>query len=296
MIVVPSALAMVRRSRYPPRPRRLPRPAISISSTPPTVCPPSLLSMSFTLSTVSPPSLISTSSTPSTVGIFSMPSMLIVFDLDGTLIDSARDLADSTNEMLAAYGAGALERDAVGNMVGEGARKLVERALAARGLDAPIDEALARFRAIYDRRLTIHTRPYPGVADTIRTLAGRARLAVLTNKPETPARRLVEAFGWSSSFDWVMGGDGPFPRKPDPSGLMELGRLAGLTAGRTLLVGDSPIDVETGRRAGVRLCLARYGFGFHPDRVQVRDDDLVVDDPRDMARVLSGVLADRSRV
>lgn len=221
--------------------------------------------------------------------------MLIVFDLDGTLIDSARDLADSTNEMLEGYGAPALSVDAVGGMVGEGARKLVERAIAARRLRVPVDEALARFRAIYDERLTIHTRPYPGLAEAVPALARRARLAVLTNKPEAPARRLVEAFGWSSSFDWVVGGDGPYPRKPDPSGLLELGRLAGLSAGRTLLVGDSPVDVETGRRAGVPLCLARYGFGFHPDRVQVRDDDLVVDDPRDMARVLSGVLTDRSR-
>ena len=91
------------------------------------------------------------------------------------------------------------------------------------------------------------------------------------------------------------GGDGPLPRKPDPAGLQALQRLAGAATEETLLVGDSAIDVETGRRAGVRLCLARYGFGFHPDRIEIRDSDLVVDDSRDLERVLSGVLADRSR-
>ena len=238
---------------------------------------------------------ISTSSTPSTVGICSMRSMLFVFDLDGTLVDSARDLADSTNETLAAYGAEALALDVVGSMVGEGARRLVERALERRGLAVPIDEALARFREVYDMHLTTHTRPYPGVAEAVQALSGQARLAVLTNKPDGPARRLIDAFGWSGHISWIVGGDGPLPRKPDPAGLQALQRLAGAATEETLLVGDSAIDVETGRRAGVRLCLARYGFGFHPDRIEIRDSDLVVDDSRDLERVLSGVLADRSR-
>src|SRR6188768_555259 len=92
---------------------------------------------------------------------------LVVFDLDGTLIDSRLDLAESTNEMLATYGAPALPIDQVAMMVGEGARKLVERALAASGLDPAEPDALSRFRRIYDRRLLLNTRPYPGVPEMI---------------------------------------------------------------------------------------------------------------------------------
>src|SRR5262245_35429440 len=186
---------------------------------------------------------------------------LVIFDLDGTLIDSRRDLAESTNEMLASYGAPPLPIDDVAAMVGEGAKVLVERALAAAGLNPGAPEALDRFRAIYDRRLFEHTRPYPGIVDVVRAAAARAALAVLSNKPEAPSRRLLDGFDLSASFRWVVGGDGPFPRKPDPAAVAFLRTEADASAGRTLLVGDSTIDVETARRAGVRLCVARYGFG-----------------------------------
>jgi phosphoglycolate phosphatase len=186
---------------------------------------------------------------------------LVIFDLDGTLVDSQQDLAESTNEMLATYGAPALPIQEVAAMVGEGARVLVERALAASGLDPAAPEALDRFRAIYDRRLLIHTRPYPGIPAVVLDAAARAAVALLTNKPEAPARRLLEAFGLLPSFRWVVGGDGPFPRKPDPAGLRFLMAQAGAGPATTLLVGDSAIDVRTAERAGVRLCAAGYGFG-----------------------------------
>lgn len=186
-----------------------------------------------------------------------------MFDLDGTLVDSRRDLADSTNEMLGTFGAAALPIDDVARMVGEGARVLVARALARSRLDSvAVPEALARFRAIYDRRLVVHTRPYEGIPDLVRYCAGRASLAVLTNKPEQPSRRLLEAFDLAGAFAQIIGGDSDFPRKPDPAGLIHLMSMAGAAgAADTLLVGDSPIDLETGRRAGVRVCIARYGFG-----------------------------------
>jgi phosphoglycolate phosphatase len=221
--------------------------------------------------------------------------MLVVFDLDGTLIDSERDLADSTNDVIVGYGAQALPVEAVAAMVGEGTRTLVQRALAARGLDAPIDQALDRFRQAYDRRLTAHTRPYAGIVEAVADLSGRARLAVLTNKPEAPARRLLEAFDLLAGVSWVIGGDGAFPRKPDPSGLEHLMREAVVPAASTVLVGDSRIDVETARRAGAGLCLARYGFGSRRGGIEIAAGDLVVDDPRDLARVVGGFLRDRSR-
>jgi len=189
-----------------------------------------------------------------------MPA-LIIFDLDGTLIDSRRDLAESTNELLATYGASPLPIDRVAAMVGEGARVLVERALTVSGLDPASPDALSRFLTIYDRRLLNHTRPYPGIAPVVRQAAARAPLAVLTNKPEAPSRRLLEAFDLGSCFRWVVGGDTAFPRKPDPASVRYLMSEARVTPAETLLVGDSAIDVQTAGRAGVRLCVARYGFG-----------------------------------
>ncbi|HUL71590.1 MAG TPA: HAD-IA family hydrolase [Vicinamibacterales bacterium] len=191
---------------------------------------------------------------------------LIIFDLDGTIIDSRRDLADSTNEMLATYGAPALPIEQVAAMVGEGARVLVERALLASGLPPAASDALPRFLAIYDRRLLRHTRPYAGIAPVVRLAAARAALAVLTNKPEALSRRILEAFDLRPCFRWVIGGDASFPRKPDPASVRFLMTEAGATPAGTLLVGDSAIDVETATRAGVRVCVARYGFGrIDPD-------------------------------
>ena len=144
-------------------------------------------------------------------------SRLVVFDLDGTLIDSRLDLAESTNEMLESYGARALPVDTVAAMVGEGARLLVERALAASGLSPLEPDALDRFRAIYDRRLLIRTRPYDGIAAVVERASTRASLALLTNKPEPPTHRLLDAFGLARYFPRVIGGEAAFPRKPDPA-------------------------------------------------------------------------------
>ena len=209
---------------------------------------------------------------------------LVVFDLDGTLIDSGRDLADSTNEMLASYGVRPLDVDAVVAMVGEGAKVLVERALAAARLTPPLEEALARFRAIYDRRLLDTTRPYDGIDGILAAASSRARLAVLTNKPLAPAKRLLDAFGWASRFGWVVGGDSAFPRKPDPSSLQHVMRQAGVAPASTLFVGDSRIDFETARNAHVRLLLVSYGMGQTHGQLDFIDSDIVADTPADMGR------------
>src|SRR5215468_10721045 len=117
---------------------------------------------------------------------------LIAFDLDGTLIDSRHDIADSANEMLGTYGAPAIPFEAVLSMVGEGARLLIGRVLAAAQVTAPVDEALDRFLVIYHRRLVDHTRPYAGIVDTLHALiATGCRLAVLTNKPRDPAVEIL---------------------------------------------------------------------------------------------------------
>jgi phosphoglycolate phosphatase len=214
-----------------------------------------------------------------------VPTRLAVFDLDGTLIDSRRDLADSANEMLAGYGAQPLDEEDVARMVGCGAETLVKRVVAAAGVTAPIEEALARFLAAYDARLTRHTRPYDGIPLVLGEMdAGGTSMALLTNKPLAQSVDILEEFGLSKYFRWVLGGDGPWPRKPAPDGIRFLMQQAGAGPGETVLVGDSTIDLQTARNAGVRICLARYGFGFADiPASELRGDEKLVDTPADIA-------------
>jgi phosphoglycolate phosphatase len=161
------------------------------------------------------------------------------------------------------YGAAAIAEDDIGRMVGDGAATLVIRALKAAGIERPPD-ALERFLAIYDERLLNHTRPYEGVPEVLETLGRDAALAVLTNKPIAATRRILDGLALSRYFvpTAVIGGDGPFPRKPDPSALLHLVAQAAAQPLDTIMVGDSAIDWRTAHAAGTRVCLARYGFGF----------------------------------
>lgn len=217
-----------------------------------------------------------------------MTIALAVFDLDGTLIDSRRDLADSANEMLAGYGALPLPDEQIVSMVGCGAATLVGRVLAAAEVEASTDEALPRFLSHYDRRLTYHTRPYEGIPELLEDLrsSGMA-MALLTNKPLQQSVAILEAFGLSPYFQWIVGGDGPWPRKPSPDGMRFLMQEASAQPGDTMLIGDSTIDLQTARNAGVRICLARYGFGYADlPAADLRGDEALVDAPSEIAGVL----------
>lgn len=204
---------------------------------------------------------------------------LVVFDLDGTLIDSRRDIADSANALLVECGAAPLTTDALASMVGEGARMLLERAFAAAGLGAVPDWALGRYLELYDERLDVHTRPYAGIPEMISAVASRCRVSVLTNKPQRASEEVMRRLGLDTApWQHVIGGDAVFPRKPDPAALRWLIAEAGATPATTLMVGDSRIDLETARNAGTHLCLCRYGFGFiQVDPASIRSTDLVVD-------------------
>ena len=214
-----------------------------------------------------------------------MPVRLVVFDLDGTLIDSRRDLADSANEMLAGYGAPPIPEKEIGHMVGAGAQTLVARALKAANVDVPIGNALARFLTSYDRRLTTHTRPYPGIPELLDTLQAEGlKLALLTNKPLEQSIAILEMFRLAKHFRLRVGGDGAWPRKPSPEGLQYLMRQESEEPETTLLVGDSTVDLQTASHAGVRLCLARYGFGFADIASDaLSGDELIVDSPHEIA-------------
>jgi phosphoglycolate phosphatase len=203
-------------------------------------------------------------------------------------VDSRRDLAESANTVLVGYGCPPLSEAAIGRMVGDGAAALVHRAFHASGCLQPAD-ALDRFLAIYSDRLLRFTRPYDGIPEVLAALAPRATLAVLTNKPLRATRQILDGLDLARYFDpaRVYGGDGPDPRKPDPSGLRRLAHDSGIAPEATTLVGDSPIDLRTARAAGMRVCLASYGFGFEGVATQELGlHDVVVKSPIELLTVL----------
>jgi phosphoglycolate phosphatase len=211
----------------------------------------------------------------------------VIFDLDGTLVDSATDLATAASTLAVELGGRPLSRVEVVGMVGDGAALLVQRALDAAGLDPGTPGALDRFLALYDERLLDTTRLYPGLRRALRTLDPLLALAVLTNKPRRPTERLLEALQLRAPFVEVVAGDGPLPRKPNPAGLLSLRRHA--VGGPMVLVGDSPVDAETARRGAVPFVLAGYGFGVAAfDRVPT---EFVAASPVDLPAVIAAALA-----
>jgi phosphoglycolate phosphatase len=185
----------------------------------------------------------------------------LIFDLDGTLVDTKDDLAAATNYMLAALGLPQLALAQVAGFVGNGARVLVEKAL---GPDQAhlVDRGFDLFMRYYSTHLLDHTRLYAG----LEALLDEARqigvvLSVLTNKPETPSRAILSGLGLDSFFADVVGGDTLPVKKPHPQGVLYLQRQTGVALQRTLLVGDSRVDYDTGAAAGVAVCGVTWGFG-----------------------------------
>lgn len=211
---------------------------------------------------------------------------LVVFDLDGTLIDSRADLANATNAMLEELGGARLPDAHVVEMVGEGAAVLVRRALSASGLDPETPGALDRFLVHYENGLLDHTRPYDGMVESLERIDGGMPMAVLTNKPRAATDRILAGLGLGRFFMMAIGGDSPHGRKPGPAGLLHIAAFAGVAPRDTLLVGDSPIDLQTARRAGTMICLARYGFGYRFGDADFRGDERFVDTPADIPAVI----------
>lgn len=209
---------------------------------------------------------------------------LLVLDLDGTLVDSSRDIAASVNAALQRLrpGTAPIPLDRVLGFVGEGARLLVERSLAEAALPAqPIGEALGVYLECYRERLLDTTRLYPGVAEALAALgASGVALSVLTNKPGDMSRTILEGLGVAFRFARILGaGDVP-ARKPDPSGLLALLAELGIAAEDTWMVGDSATDVGAARAARVRM--AGVAWGFHPQALRAAGPDRILEDPAEL--------------
>jgi phosphoglycolate phosphatase len=196
---------------------------------------------------------------------------LLVFDLDGTLVDSALDLMGTLNALLVREGLLPVPVEAVGRMVGLGARVLIERGLRANGVEpepARVDRLFADFLVHYGDNIAVSTRPYPGVEAALdRFAAAGWRFAICTNKPEALSFKLLDALGLTSRFDAICGGD-TFPvRKPDAAHLTgTIARVRGETAGtaRAIMVGDSHADVAAARNAAVPVVGVSFGYTDKP--------------------------------
>jgi phosphoglycolate phosphatase len=186
----------------------------------------------------------------------------LIFDLDGTLIDSKVDLIHSVNAMLRELGRSELAAETISGYIGHGAPKLVARALGNGCTKEEQQRALQFFLSYYEMHKMDTTCAYPGVAETLEKLAGMP-MAVLTNKPARISVRILDAMGLSKYFRAIYGGNSFETKKPDPLGAMTILRELNAGPQEALLVGDSEVDVQTARNAGTLAAAVNYGFGVH---------------------------------
>jgi len=191
---------------------------------------------------------------------------ILLFDLDGTLVDTAPDLVTTLNVILAKYGRDTLPLDSVTKMVGDGARALLERGFAATGAPASdLDALTAEFIEIYVAACTVHSKPFDGVVETLEGFAAAGhRMGVCTNKPQAPSETILEQLDLMRFFDAVVGGD-RFPvRKPDAGHLLGTLDLMEAPGRPAIMVGDSHNDVASARNAGMPVVVVSYGYTVTP--------------------------------
>jgi phosphoglycolate phosphatase len=209
---------------------------------------------------------------------------LIIFDLDGTLVDTVRDIADALNAACAPHGLRPFTLDETRDMVGQGMVNLIARALGP-GRAALVEPTLREFVRIYSTGLAVHSRPYPGVPETLAELARSFRMAVLSNKSQALSRELLAALGLARWFELIEGGDSVPEKKPSPRAVTHVLDALGVAAHDAVVVGDSAFDVDAAQGAGVRAVGVTYGFR---PRASIAHADALVDRFADLPRVLGG--------
>lgn len=190
------------------------------------------------------------------------PIRALIFDLDGTLIDSKRDLVFSVNVMLREMGRAELKEETISGYIGQGAPQLVGRALGEGTTEEEHRRALQFFLGYYEEHKMDTTRAYPGVAEALEELA-ELPMAILTNKPARISVRILNELGLKRYFRAIYGGNSFETKKPDPLGANTILREFGTAPQEALLIGDSEVDVQTARNAGTLAATVNYGFGVH---------------------------------
>lgn len=209
----------------------------------------------------------------------------LIFDLDGTLIDSKNDLICSVNAMLRELGRSELAAETISSYIGHGVQPLVARALGENGTEEERSRALEFFLHYYNEHKRDTTRPYPGVMETLEQLAGRP-MAVLTNKPVRISVLILEELRLAKYFGTVYGGNSFPTKKPDPLGAVTILQEMGLAPSQALMVGDSEVDVQTARNAGMWVATVNHGFGVH-DR-KAYPADVYLEQFGELATLLAG--------
>jgi phosphoglycolate phosphatase len=214
----------------------------------------------------------------------------VVWDLDGTLVDSATDIATSLNRLLGENELAALEDALIKNMIGEGVAVLIRRGFEAHGITPDgkrLESLVERFLVIYSEVATASTRLFPGAREALQSLSDAGlRQAICTNKPEAITRQVLAGLGIADCFDVVIGGDTLPRNKPDPLPLRTALEGLDVAPERSLMVGDSAIDVQTAHAAGVSVAFVTFGYGpgpSHPHKA-----DYLIDDFADLPAVVAG--------
>jgi phosphoglycolate phosphatase len=215
---------------------------------------------------------------------------LLIFDLDGTLVDSRIDLANSVNAMLRHYGKPILPNDMIASYIGNGAPMLVRRALGDPDDENFVREALLYFMAYYREHKLDTTYVYAGMVESLEAIRasrngmGEVKMAVLSNKPVVPSRGIVDALGLGKYFFQVYGGNSFHTKKPDPAGVEALLKESGAKAEETVIIGDSDVDIITARNAGAYSIGVTYGLA--PHTLEDAPPDVLINDPPELAVVL----------
>ncbi|HXJ95699.1 MAG TPA: HAD family hydrolase [Terriglobia bacterium] len=208
---------------------------------------------------------------------------LLVFDLDGTLIDSKDDLVHSVNAVRQRLGRDPLPEETVASYVGRGVVVLMRSALGETASEAEVAQAIEFFLEYYRDHMLDHTVAYPGVREALEELKARP-MAVLTNKPVKFSQAILAGLGLDRYFTQVYGGNSFAQKKPDPVGILALMREANMKAEHTMMVGDSDTDVLTGKNAGVWTCGVTYGLA--PETLKTSPPDFLLDDMRELPKLL----------
>jgi phosphoglycolate phosphatase len=217
-----------------------------------------------------------------------MPVKLIIFDLDGTLIDSSKDITEAINYAIKPYGLGSLTTEDTIKLVGEGISRLIERLL----LNSPFEiddgirkEVIERFLEYYSHHLLDNTKEYPGVRETLERLGGYKK-AVISNKREALSRRILEGLGLDRFFEMIVGSDSTPEKKPSALPVIKVLRDLDIRPEEAVIVGDSNLDIEAGRSAGLKTISVTYGYRPYE---MIKDADYIIDRIDGLIEILAGL-------